>query len=137
MRFKFYGCEPRMRHSKRIHVHGEVHGGPGEGGKEVTFCGHDICMRAWHEIFAVSKSSFYRNRFEFITDVCSKDHGNLNLKWNRVATLQATTTLNKLLQDKVDMMPHKSRLSPTVSGLWKWCCPMAQNGINSWGPSTK
>ena len=27
---KFYGCAHRMRHSKHIHIHGEVYGGPRE-----------------------------------------------------------------------------------------------------------
>ena len=111
LRTEFYGCSTRMRHSKSIHVHGQVHQLPG-GSKWVTLCGRNVCLRAWHEIFAVSKSSFYRNRSEFMGGLRARDHGNLNMKRNRVATLQATATLKELLQDKADMMPHKSRTLP-------------------------
>lgn len=109
LRSEFYSCAPRMRHSKRIHVHGEVHCLCGGTEKVVTLCGRDICLRAWREIFVVSKSSFYRNRAEFLAGVRPRDHGNLNTKRIRAATLQATSTLHELLQDKADMMPHKSR----------------------------
>ena len=34
------------------------------------------------------------------------------MMWNRVATLHAITTLKELLQDKVDMIPHRSRILP-------------------------
>ena len=41
-----------------------------------------------------------------------RDHGNLNIKMNRISIQQATTTLSTLLEDKADMMPHKARTLP-------------------------
>ena len=41
-----------------------------------------------------------------------RDHGNLNIKRYRVSTQQASATLSTLLEDKADMMPHKSRTLP-------------------------
>lgn len=60
----------------------------------------------------MSKSSYYRNRFEFIACVRPQEHGKLNMWWNRVTILQPTTTPNELLQDKPEMMPHKSCTLP-------------------------
>jgi hypothetical protein len=39
-------------------------------------------------------------------------HANLNMKMNRTSTQQATTTLSTLLEDKVNMMPHKAMTLP-------------------------
>jgi hypothetical protein len=52
-----------------------------------------------------------------------RDHGNLNMKRNRVSTQQATATLSTLLEDKADMMPHKARTLPNGSRVVEMVLP--------------
>jgi hypothetical protein len=112
LRTEFYDCSTRMRYAKRLEVHGQIHPLPGGHTNVVTLSGRDICLIAWRHIFVISKTAFYRNRQEFNCGVRPRDHGNLNTKRYRVSTQQATATLSNLLEDKVDMMPHKSRTLP-------------------------
>lgn len=112
LRTEFYDCSTRMRHAKRLEVHGQVHLLPGGSTNVVTLSGRDICLIAWRHIFVISKTTFYRNRQEFNCGMRPRDHGNLNTKRYRVSTQQATATLSNLLEDKADMMPHKSRTLP-------------------------
>lgn len=112
LRTEFYDCSSRMRHAKRLEVHGQVHKLQGSSANVVTLSGRDICVIAWRHIFVISKTTFYRNRQEFKCGMRPRDHGNLNIKRNRVSAQQATATLSTLLEDKADMMPHKSRTLP-------------------------
>ena len=112
LRTEFYTCSPRMRHAKQLEVHGQLHKLPGDSGNVVSLSGREVCEKAWRYIFSVSKTTFYRNRSEFKCGMRARDHGNLNMKRNRVSTQQATATLSTLLEDKADMMPHKSRTLP-------------------------
>jgi len=112
LRTKFYTCSPRMRHAKQLEVHGQSHVLHGTSAKVVTLSGRHVCEKAWRHIFAVSKTTFYRNRSEFKNGMRPRDHGNLNMKRNRTSTQQATATLSTLLEDKADMMPHKARTLP-------------------------
>ena len=112
LRTEFYTCSTRMRHAKQLEVHGQLHVLPGGSMKVVTLSGRNVCEKAWRHIFAVSKTTFYRNRSEFKCGMRGRDHGNLNVKRNRISTQQAAATLSTLLEDKADMMPHKSRTLP-------------------------
>ena len=113
LRTEFYTCSTRMRHAKQLEVHGQLHVlETGSSTKVVTLSGRDVCLKAWRHIFAISKTTFYRNRSEFNCGMRPRDHGNLNMKRNRVSTEQATATLSTLLEDKADMMPHKARTLP-------------------------
>lgn len=112
LRTEFYTCSSRMRHAKQLEVHGQLHKLPGASRNVVTLSGRDVCEKTWRYIFAISKTTFYRNRSEFKCGMRPRDHGNLNMKRNRVSTQQATATLSTLLEDKADMMPHKSRTLP-------------------------
>ena len=112
LRTKFYTCSTRMRHAKQLEVHGQLHALVRGSKNVVTLSGHNVCEKVWRHIFAISKTTFYRNRSEFKCGMRPRDHGNLNMKRNCISTLQATTTLLTLLEDKVDMMPHKARTLP-------------------------
>jgi hypothetical protein len=112
LRTEFYTCSPRMRHAKQLEVHGQLHVLPGGSTKVVTLSGNNVCEKSWRHIFAVSKTTFYRNRAEFKSGMRPRDHGNLNMKMNRISTQQATVTFSTLLEDKADMMPHKTRTLP-------------------------
>ena len=112
-----------MRHSNYIHIRGEVYGGLREEGKFVTLCGRDICLCASCETFVVFKSLFYRNCSKFLACVRPRHHGYFNMMRNWVATLHAITTLNKCLQDKVDIIPHKSRILPSSLRIAKLMLP--------------
>ena len=112
LRTEFYTCSSRMRHAKQLEVHGQLHKLPGGSRNVVTLSGRDVCEKAWRYIFAISKTTFYRNRSEFKCGMRPRDHGNLNMKRNRISTQQATATLSTLLEDKADMMPHKARTLP-------------------------
>ena len=112
LRTEFYTCSSRMRHAKQLEVHGQLHALPGEGRNVITLSGRNVCEKVWRHIFAISKTTFYRNRSEFKCGMRPRDHGNLNMKRNRTSTQQATATLSTLLEDKADMMPHKARTLP-------------------------
>jgi hypothetical protein len=112
LRTEFYTCAMRMRHAKQLEVHGQLHVLPGASTKVITLSGRSVCEKAWRHIFAISKTTFYRNRSEFKCGMRPRDHGNLNMKRNRISTEQATATLSTLLEDKADMMPHKARTLP-------------------------
>ena len=112
LRTEFYNCSTRMRHAKQLEVHGQLHVLAGGSMKVVTLSGRNVCEKAWRHIFAVSKTTFYRNRSEFKCGMRARDHGNLNVKRYRISTQQATATLSTLLEDKADMMPHKARTLP-------------------------
>ena len=112
LRTEFYTCSTRMRHAKQLEVHGQLHVLPGGSMKVVTLSGHNVCEKAWRHIFVCSKTTFYRNRSEFKCGMRGRDHGNLNVKRNRISTQQATATLSTLLEDKADMMPHNARTLP-------------------------
>ena len=62
LRTEFYDCSTRMRHAKRLEVHGQIHALPGSSVNVVTLSGRDICVIAWRHIFVISKTTFYRNR---------------------------------------------------------------------------
>ena len=123
LRTEFYTCSSRMRHAKQLEVHGQLHKLPGSSRNVVTLSGRDVCEKAWRHIFAISKTTFYRNRSEFKCGMRPRDHGNLNMKKNRVSTQQATTTLFTLLEDKADMMPHKARTLPNGSRVVEMVLP--------------
>ena len=112
LRTEFYTCSSRMRHAKQLEVHEQLHALPGDSRKVVTLSGRNVCEKAWRHIFAISKTTYYRNRSEFKIGIRPRDHGNLNMKRNRISTQQATATLSTLLEDKADMMPHKARTLP-------------------------
>lgn len=112
LRTEFYTCSSRMRHAKQLEVHGQIHALLGDFRNVVTLSGRNVCEKAWRHIFAISKTTFYRNRSEFKCGMRARDHGNLNMKRNRTSTQQATATLSTLLEDKADMMPHKARTLP-------------------------
>ena len=78
----------------------------------VTLSGCNVCEKTWRHIFAISKTTFYRNQSEFKCGMRPRDHGNLNMKKNRMSIQQATATLSTLLEDKAYMMPHKARTLP-------------------------
>jgi hypothetical protein len=115
LRTEFHTSSPRMRHAKQLEVHGQLHVLPGCSAKVVTLSGRNVCEKAWRHIFAISKTTFYKNRSEFKNGMRPRDHGNLNMKRNRTSTQQFTATLSTLLEDKADMMPHKARTLPNDS----------------------
>jgi hypothetical protein len=123
LRTEFYTCSPRMRHAKQLEVHGQPHVLSATSTKAITLSGRNVCEKAWRHIFAVSKTTFYRNRSEFKSGMRARDHGNLNRKRNRTSTQQATATLSTLLEDKADMMPHKARTLPNGSRVVEMVLP--------------
>ena len=82
-----------------------------------------MCEKTWSFIFAVSESTFYRNRSEFKCGMRPCDHENLNVKMNRISTEQATAMLSTLLEDKTYMMPHKARTLPNGSRVVEMVMP--------------
>ena len=112
LRTEFYTCSTRMGHAKQLEVHGQLHVAVGGSTKVVTLSGRNVCEKAWRHIFAISKITFYKNRSEFKCGMHPRDHGNLNMKRNRISTQQAIATLSTLLEDKTDMMPHNARTLP-------------------------
>jgi hypothetical protein len=112
-----------MRHAKQFEVHGQLHVLPGCSAKVITLSGQNVCEKAWRHIFAVSKTTFYRNRSEFKNDMRPRDHENLNMKRSRTSTQQATATLSTILEDKANMMPHKARTLPNGSRVVEMVLP--------------
>ena len=98
----------KFRKFQLLQVHKQIH--PGVDGKDVvTLEGVDVCPAAWREIHGVSKATFYRYRKMSRAGMRAEEHGNLGTKKPRMHTLQGTATLQLLIENEADRMPHKSR----------------------------
>ena len=77
--------------------------------------GGRICIRAWMNIYMISRAQFNRNKAESLMGVRSRDYGNTRTIKPRANTVQARVTLEVLVEGRVDAMPHMTRTLPT------WC----------------
>ena len=82
----------------------------GDGQKVVTLEGLDVCHNAWRHIMGVSESTFYRYAKYASQNMVAQLHGNSGLQKPRAHTVQATTTLRRILEKSADHMPHRSRV---------------------------
>jgi hypothetical protein len=70
--------------------------------------GIDVCPIAWYTIMGVSRATYYRWKVNASNGMCADQHGNVGMVKPRIHTLQATATLQLLLEQSANHMSHKN-----------------------------
>ena len=78
------------------------------GNRVVTLEGIDVCSRAWYLIHGIGKSTFHRHVKDVENGARVGEHGNTGSKKTRIHIVQATATLQCLVENTADKMPHRS-----------------------------
>ena len=68
----------------------------------------DVCPRAWYLIHGIGKSTFYRHAKDVENGARAGEHGNTWSKKTRIHIVQATATLQCLVANTANHMPHRS-----------------------------
>ena len=71
--------------------------------------GMEVCSKAWTTIMGLHRSSYYWYRADALSGKQIQHHGNLGSKKPHTHIVQATATLQTLLESTAHHMPHKSR----------------------------
>jgi len=79
----------------------------------VMIHGFDVCQSAWCTVMGVSRAIFYRYKSDSKDEVRARPHGNTGIKKPPSHTLQATTTLQDILDDAADQSPNKTTMLGT------------------------
>ena len=122
----------------KLEVHRQIHGGA-DGKKVVTLDGIGVCLSAWRHIMGVSETTYYRYAAYAAEGRRAEKHGNSGLKKPRQHTVQASATLQCLLDKCADHMPHKTKtlssgekvVSKILPASWTWKDSLPHlNGVN-------
>jgi hypothetical protein len=89
----------------------------------ITLEGIDIYPVAWYTIMDVSMATYYRWKVNASSGMRADKHGNVGTVKPRTHTLQATATLQLLLEQSADHMPHKTRTLETREKVVSKCLP--------------
>ena len=93
---------------RQLDVHKQIHRNT-DGRDMIMLEGMEVCPKVWTTIMGVHRSLFYRYKANALIGKRVEQHGNLGTKKPQTHTLQATTTLQTVLESTVDHMPHKSQ----------------------------
>ena len=96
------------RKHRQLDVHKQIHRNA-DGRDMITLEGMEVYSKAWTTIMGVHISSFYRYKTDGFIGKRAEQHGNLGIKKPQTHTLQATATLQTVLESTADHMPHKSQ----------------------------
>ena len=92
--------------------------------------GRTICIRAWMNIYMISRAQFNRNKAESLMGIRSRDHGNTGTTKPRANTVQARATLGVLVEGRADAMPHMTRTLPTGEKIGTEMLPVGTTWCN-------
>ena len=99
-----------------------------DGRKVVTLEGVDVCHQAWRLIMDVPESTFFRYAKHASENMVAQMHGNTGLRKPRPHTVQATATLQCIVDKSTDHMLHRSQVltcgkkvvTKVLPATWKW-----------------
>jgi len=93
-----------------IAVEGQIHNFEGDQNqKAITLEGAKICIPAWYLIHGISKSTYHGYMSKYKDDIVSGSHGNKGVKRPRIGTVQVTSTMNAIIDENANQMPHQMR----------------------------
>ena len=96
------------RKHRQLDVHKQIHRNT-DGRDLIMLEGMEVCSKAWTTIMKVHRSSFYRYKADALIGKRAEQHGNLGTKKPQTYTLQATATLQTMLESIANHMPYKLR----------------------------
>ena len=102
----------KFQYHIKLDVHRQVHLNV-EGKRVVTMEGIDVCLSGWWHIAGVSDSTFHCFQGYAAKGESAQPHGNAGSKKPRKHTLQATATLQCLLEKETDHMSHRAHTLPS------------------------
>jgi hypothetical protein len=88
--------------------------------------GIDVCLIAWYKIMGISKATYYRWKENAGKGMRAKHHRNLGTKKPCTHTLQAITSLQLMLEQLVDHIPHKMRMLENGEKVVSKCLPSSK-----------
>ena len=86
-----------------------MHSVGGDLRKYFTLHGLEVCTTAWYLIHGVPKSTFHSYVQRYNEGILSTAHGNKGYKQPRIGTVQIMGTIDVIVKENADQMPHQMR----------------------------
>ena len=103
----YQGKDWTLKRHIQLDVHRQIHIN-NLGNRVVTLESIDVCPHAWYLIHGIGKSTFHGHAKDVENGAQADEHGNTWSKKTQIHTVQATATLQCLVENTTDQIPHKS-----------------------------